>query len=188
MPPPALHANAPMPAVVAPAPHPSPRGELVARFEDGLGASTWSGDFVSFAGLSFGLRLWRVVTPFVGATLGYGRVDQRLLTRLTMGVELGHTFARRFRPHLSAAFVHQHEESIAAVAQEPLGAVFGIGQGIRHRAGVALGGGLTVRVYQSERFEFGVGPDLGAMYLTYSTGPDWYFYGGVGLTGALRLW
>ena len=36
--------------------------------------------------------------------------------------------------------------------------------------------------------QLAVGPELSAMYLTYSSGPSWYLFGGVALTGQVRLW
>jgi hypothetical protein len=152
------------------------------------GASTWRGDALGFAGFTVGLQLARVVTPYVGAALGYAVVDQRLLTRLTVGVDVGITLAGRYRPRLFAAFVHQHEESLAAVAQEPWGAVFGIGTGIRHRAGAHFGAGFDWNFYRRGTLDLSVGPELAAMALTYASGPSWYFFGGVTLGGRVHLW
>jgi hypothetical protein len=177
----------PPPALVAPAPTPA-RGALVFSLGVAGGASEWRGDGLGYGGFAVGLRLWRVVTPFVGASLGYARVDQRLLTRLTVGVDVGYTFAERYRPRVFAAFVHQHEESLAAVAEEPFGAILGIGGGIRHRAGAYFGAGFDWRFFQRGGVQLAVGPELSAMYLTYSSGPSWYLFGGVALTGQVRLW
>ncbi len=186
MPPP--HADTPPtpPAHVAPA-RPT-RGALALGLGASGGASGWSGDALGYGGFTAGLRLARVVTPFVGASLGYARVDQRLLTRLTFGVDVGVTLRERYRPRAFAAFVHQHEESMAAVAEQPGGAALGIGTGIRHRAGVYFGAGFDWRVRGGETFELWVGPELSAMYLTYSSGPSWYVTGGVTLSGTVRLW
>lgn len=134
---------------------------------------------MGYGSATVGLRLYRVVTPFVGAATGYARVDQRQLTRLTVGVGLGGMIQQRFHPRGFVAVVHQHEESLAAVAQEPFGALLGIGRGIRHRAGVLLGAGFDVVVRAERGWDTTVGPELSAMYLTYSSGPDWYFLAGV---------
>lgn len=188
MPPPhAATLDAPVAAQIAPAPAPA-RGALTFGVGVAAGASGWSGDGVGYGGLSFGLRLARVVTPYVGASLGYGRVDERLLTRLTIGVDVGVTLAARYRPHAFVAFVHQHEESLASVAEQPAGAVLGIGAGIRHRAGAHLGMGFDWRVRDGEALQLWLGPTVDATYLTYSSGPSWYFTAGVALTGTLRLW
>jgi hypothetical protein len=162
------------------------RGELHVAVDAAFGASNWQGDGLGYGGIDLGFRLFRIVTPIVGAALGYAAVDERLLTRLRVGLDIGYTFGR-VRPHLYAAFVHQHEESLAAVAQEPFGAVLGIGPGIRHRAGVNAGLGVEIRVVQRGPFELNVGPDFGFMYLTYSSGPSWYWFGGAHLSFNVRL-
>lgn len=174
-------------ALVAPAP-PAAHGALHFSLAFAGGASGWRGDGLGYGGFSVGLQLWRIVTPFVGASLGYARVDQRLLTRLTVGVDVGYTFADRYRPRLFAAFVHQHEESLASVAEQPFGAVLGIGNGIRHRAGAYFGAGFDWRFFRRGSVQLAVGPELSAMYLTYSSGPSWYLFGGISLTGQVRLW
>jgi hypothetical protein len=153
-------------------------GEIEVGANVAGGASTWSGDPVGYGGLTLGFRLFRVVTPYVGGALGYGGVDERLLTRLTFGLSVGVTIAERFRPYAFGAFVHQHEESLAAVAEQPFGAVLGIGNGIRHRAGTHFGVGFEFVLLRRPNLDFTVAPELSAMYLTYSSGPDWYFVGG----------
>jgi hypothetical protein len=162
------------------------RGEVHVAIGTAFGASSWQGDGLGYGGIDLGFRLFRLVTPIVGAALGYAGVDQRLLTRISVGLDLGWTFGR-VRPHIYGAFVHQHEESLAAVAQEPFGAVLGIGSGIRHRAGVNAGGGVEFRVVQRGPFELALGPDFGFMYLTYSSGPTWYWFGGVHVSANIRL-
>ncbi len=188
MPPPLLAPPPPRAPAALVAPATPTRGALAFGVGVSGGASAWSGDALGYGGLYVGLRLARVVTPFVGASLGYGVVDQRLLTRLTVGVDAGVTLAQRYRPHAFAAFVHQHEESLAAVAEQPAGAVLGIGVGIRHRAGAHFGAGFDWRVRDGETLQLWLGPELSATYLTYSSGPGWYFNAGVTLSGTVRLW
>src|SRR5262249_45892947 len=82
----------PPPAMVAPArnreeiaPRRPPRGEISVSYSLGGGDGDWGSDAVIFpATITLGIRLFGVLTPFVGAGLGYGVVDQRLLTRLTV--------------------------------------------------------------------------------------------------------
>ena len=177
------------PVIARDRPAPAPtlaRGELHVAFGFTGGASEWSGDPVGYAALQLGFRLFRFVTPYVGVALGYGRIDQRLLTRLSIGVDLGWTFGR-FRPHAFVAWVHQHEESLAAVAQEPAGAVFGIGLGIRHRAGVHAGVGFDVVMLRRANYDLALGPDVSFMNLTYSSGPQWYYLAAINLSGHFRL-
>jgi hypothetical protein len=158
------------------------RGELEAGSNLAGGASTWAGDAVAYAGITAGMRFFRIVSGYAGIALGYGGVDERLLTRLSFGLSVGYTFADRFRPRAYVGIVHQHEESLAAVAQQAAGAIFGIGTGIRHRAGVHFGVGFDITLYHRGNVEFAVGPDVSAMYLTYSSGPSWYVIGGATAT------
>jgi hypothetical protein len=151
-----------------------PRGEFVLGLGVTGGATNWSGDVTSYGAMTLGLRLFGVITPFAQGRLGYGTVDQRMLTFLSLGLMGGYHVTERIYPRAVLAFVHQHEESMAAVAYEPLGATLGIGVGIRHRAGVQFGLGCDFLVFRAPKFELTVGPELTGVYLTYSSGPNWY--------------
>jgi hypothetical protein len=140
----------------------------------GGGATNWRGDGVGYGGLGLGLRLFGVVTPFVDVRLGYGAVDQRLLTFLSIGVEGGYAVSDFVYPRIRAAFVHQHEESMAAVAEEPFGAVLGIGKGIRHRAGGVFGLGVDFTILRRPKLRLTAGPEVSVAVLGYSSGPSVY--------------
>jgi hypothetical protein len=163
------------------------KAEIVIALSGSLGSSDWSGDPVGYGATKLGLRLFGVITPFAQGRLGYGKVDQRLLTFLSLGLEAGFWLQDRFYPRGWLAVVHQHEESMAAVAEEPFGAVLGIGPGIRHRAGVQFGAGFDVVIDRGKSYELTVGPELTGAYLTYSSGPNWYGTAGASLGGAFRL-
>ena len=162
-----------------------PRGEFQVDVDLAGGSSNWSGDPVGYAGLKLGLRLFQVITPFAQGRVGYGAVDQRSLLFISVGVEAGYLFKDRFYPRALVGFVHQHEESIAAVADHPFTAALGIGGGIRHRAGAQMGLGLDIILRRTQRFDVTVGPELTAVYLTYSSGPSWY--GIVSAVGAMHF-
>jgi hypothetical protein len=164
------------------------RGEVEVSYGLYGGASNWIGDVATYpTALIIGFRLFGIVTPYVGGALGYGAVDQRLLTRLSIGASVGYTIAHRFRPRAFVAVVHQHEESLAAVAQQPFGAVLGIGTGIRHRAGTHFGVGFDFIAWHGAGWDVSIGPDVSAMYLTYSSGPSWYLLAGGSIAGHFRL-
>lgn len=182
----AASASAPTPTP-APAPAPAPagaptrtRGEFQIALGLAGGATDWSGDYTGYGALKLGLRLFRIAGPFVEGRLGYGIVDQRLLTLISVGIEGGAHIHDRFFPRGFVAFVHQHEESMAAVAEEPFGAVLGIGNGIRHRAGAKFGAGLDIVVHRGKTYDLTLGPEVTFAYLTYSSGPSWY-----GMVGAV---
>lgn len=162
-----------------------PRGEFLVDIGLAAGSSDWSGDPVSYGALKLGLRLFRVVTPFLQGRLGYGVIDQRSLIFLSIGVQGGFLLKERYYPRAVLAFVHQHEESVAAVADHTFEAALGIGGGIRHRAGVQMGLGLDIILRRTATYELSVGPEATAVYLTYSSGPTWY--GVIGAVGAAHF-
>jgi hypothetical protein len=174
------------PAGSAPSAKPA-KGEVLLGLGLAGGTSTWSGDPVGYYGLTIGLRLFRVVTPFAQARIGYGRIDQRLLTHLAFGVEGGGYIGERFFPRGFAAFVHQHEESMAAVAEAPFTTVLGIGPGIRHRAGAHVGVGFDIVMHRKPSYELTLGPEIAMSFLTYSSGPGWYGIAGIVGSGHFRL-
>jgi hypothetical protein len=169
---------------------PSPtrtRGELFVGLGGSAGLSDWAGDPAGYGSLGLGLRLYEIITPFVEGRVGMGRVDQRMLTFLSVGIAGTFHASKKIAPRAFVGAVHQHEESLAAVAQEPAGALLGIGGGIRHRAGVQFGVGCDFTVYDKARFILTVGPELRGAYLTYSSGPSWYGQIGAVANGHFRL-
>ncbi len=170
--------------------HPIPmrtRGELFVGLGASAGRSNWTGDPVGYGALGLGLRLYGIITPFAEVRVGAGRVDQRMLTFLSLGVAGTFPITETIAPRVLIGAVHQHEESLAAAAEEPAGVLLGIGGGIRHRAGVQFGVGCDFRVYKKSTFALTVGPELRGAYLTYSSGPSWYGQIGVAVNGHFRL-
>jgi hypothetical protein len=163
------------------------RGEFFVGLGASAGLTNWSGDPAGYGSLGIGLRIYEIITPFAEARVGYGRIDQRLLTFLSLGVMGTFHPTTKIAPRMLIGVVHQHEESIAAVAQEPAGALLGIGVGIRHRAGIQLGLGCDFTVYEKERYVITVGPELRGAYLTYSSGPSLYGQIGAVASGYFRL-
>lgn len=163
------------------------RGELFVGVGASGGLSNWSGDPAGYSALGLGLRLFGIITPFAEARVGAGRVDQRMLTFLSLGVAGTFHVSEKVAPRVFIGAAHQHEESIAVVVEQPAGALLGIGGGIRHRAGVQFGAGCDFQVYEKSKFILTVGPELRAAYLTYSSGPSWYTQVGVALNGHFQL-
>lgn len=161
------------------------RGELQARLGLSGGLSNWSGDPGGYGSLTLGMRLFGVAGPYFQGRLGYGAVDQRVLTFLSFGVEGGFAANEKLFPRAFFGFVHQHEESMAAIDNEPAGALLGIGSGIRHRAGAQLGLGLDIKILDEPKYKITIGPELWAAYLGYSSGPNWY--GQAGIVGSGHL-
>lgn len=164
-----------------------PRVELQAALGVDVGGSSWSGDALGHGTLLVGLRLFRIVGLFGMARVGYGAVDQRLLTFLTLGLQLGYLFKDAYYPYLRLGGVHQHEESLASAAQNPWGTLFGIGTGIRHRAGLVGSVGCDFVLRSGKRGALSLGPEVALSYLTYSSGPSVYGFVGAQLGGALTI-
>jgi hypothetical protein len=128
-------------------------GEIQLSAMAGGEGSAWHGDGAGFAGLRLGYRFVDVVAPYFMFRAGYANVNERVLELLQVGVQ---AWARigTARPYARFGFVHQHEESWPAVNHDVFGALFGVGDGIRHRGGFegALGVDIPFRQYKSFQF------------------------------------
>lgn len=180
----------PGPAPVPGRPRP-PRIELQAGIDLLGGGSNWRGDGVGYAGVTVALRFFRAIALYGQARLGYGGVDQRLLTPLSVGLQGGYPIVTGGRsrawPYARLGFVHQHEEPLPAVAENIGGAILGIGAGIRHRAGLQAGLGCDIVLLSGKRGELVLGPEVGLFYLGYSSGPDLYGFAGLQVGGNVTL-
>lgn len=147
---------------------------------DGSGGgqlSTWRGDVSAFGSLKLGLRFADLAGPYLLGRVGYGTVDERMLTTIQLGAQLWLKFGK-VRPYVRLGIEHSHEETLAEVRIEPGGALFGIGDGIRHRAGGELGLGFDVPFHEAKSVQWFVGGDaLASLYPDGTKGP--VLYGGV---------
>ncbi len=140
-------------------------------------ASTWRGDRSLSASLKLGLRIRKILALDALTRLGYGQVDDRMLTYLSLGGTLYGKIGRA-QPWIRAALVHQHEESRAAIAEQPVGAIFGVGDGIRHRGGGSLAIGLDLPFARVGRTEWVLGADVQGIWFPDPRGPQLYAGGG----------
>ncbi len=142
--------------------------------------SSWQGDFVGGGLLRLGYRFARVVAiDFVGWE-SMGVVDDRFDTGLTFGVT-GFIPLRYVRPSLRVFAIHQHEEGAVSVAQTPAGFVFGIGSGIRHRAGGGLTLGAEIPIGKNKEMEWIVFAQLQGIWFPDPLGPTFYYGGNFGI-------
>jgi hypothetical protein len=149
--------------------------------------STWRGDYAAFAPMRLSYRYKQLVSLDALVRVGYATVDQRMLTCFSLGGTIGKKVGPVL-PYVRLALVHQHEESRAAVADDPGGALFGVGNGIRHRGGFAAGVGVDVPVQRVPKLgEWFVGAEAGATYFPDARGPALYAGGSVWLGFALEL-
>jgi len=106
-------------------------------------ASTWRGDYAAGGTLRGGARFSRVVQIDFQVWESLATVNERADTGLSLGVT-GFLPLRGVRPYARLFAIHQHEEGLVSVAAAPAGSLFGIGSGIRHRAGGGLSLGAEV--------------------------------------------
>jgi hypothetical protein len=142
--------------------------------------SSWDGDFAGGGLLRLGYRFARVVSvDFVGWEQ-LAVVDQRMNTGLTFGVT-GFIPLKHVRPSLRIFAIHQHEEGTVSVAQTPGGFLFGIGSGIRHRAGGGLTLGAEIPFLKKNQLEWVVLAELQGIWFPDRLGPEFYYGGNVGI-------
>ena len=155
------------------APKHASAGEIQLASGPGVYASSWRGDGSFGQGLRLGYRFADLVAIDLLGRFGYGTVDERMITYVSLG---GTIYGRlgRVRPYARLAFVHQHEEPLPAVAENPFGAIFGVGDGIRHRGGFGTSLGLDVPVAKSKATELTLGFDVSGSYFPDPRGPKVY--------------
>jgi hypothetical protein len=150
--------------------------ELQLATGPGAFGSSWRGDSALAESFKLGFRFADLVTIDALTRLGYANVDERVLTYISLGSTI---YARigRVRPWARLALVHQHEEPTSAVRDDPFGAVFGVGNGIRHRGGFGSSLGVDVPVYTDKSAEFVLGAEATGTWFPDPRGPAIY-YGG----------
>lgn len=161
--------------------------ELGGDVAPSAGASTWRGDGVVGGQLRLAARLVELVAvDFVGWEM-FGSVDRRANTGLSLGVT-GFLPLRRVRPFARVFALHQHEEGIVSVEDHPAGTLFGIGAGIRHRAGggATLGVEVPMGSGRGRSWHLGGGVTT-AWFPDAALGPSAYVFGFFGVGGNLRL-
>ena len=146
--------------------------------------TTWSGDYGGGTALQLGIRANDYVGFYFLPRLGYAAVDERMTTFVSAGIKVwptGRSYA--VEPYLRLAYAHQHEETMVIVRDDPISALFGIGDGIRHRGGLegAIGAEFPLAAY--ERIGIFAALESTTTWYYDTRGPHWYF----GATGALGL-
>lgn len=140
--------------------------------------SSWRGDGAFSQALKLGLRFQEIVSVDALTRLGYANVDDRVLTYLSLGATLYGRIGIA-RPYVRAALVHQHEEPTSAVRADPGGALFGVGDGIRHRGGVGSSLGVDFIVAKGQRANLILGADANGTWFPDPRGPSVYYGGGL---------
>ncbi len=115
--------------------------------------------------------------PWIGMSFigkeQYGSIDERLMSYYSVNAVF-RTGLERFRLTGNAGFVHQHEETRAAIEDQPLASVFGVADGMRHRMATRAGGQLALPFHDHAKGDWYVGLDLDATYFAdEDRGPRW---------------
>ena len=143
--------------------------------------SSWRGDASLSQALKLGMRFEEVVAIDALTRLGYAMVDQRVLTYISLGATLYPVKLAngRARPFARLSLVHQHEEPMSALRHDPVGALFGVGDGIRHRGGFGSSLGMDVVVAKGKAADLLLGADVNGTWFPDPRGPAVYFGGGL---------
>ncbi|MFO0590540.1 MAG: hypothetical protein U0441_23565 [Polyangiaceae bacterium] len=142
--------------------------------------SEWKGDAALWGGLGMTYRFYDLVGVYALGRLGYGSVDERILTLLAIGAQIWGRIGPT-RPYLRVAFIHQHEEPVPAATLNPGGTVFGVGDGIRHRGGAEGALGLDYTFFTRDHWSAFANAETSFAGFPNSSGPGWYILGGLGL-------
>jgi hypothetical protein len=163
-----------------------PKVDIEGALGPGASASSWRGDGAVLSSMFLGLRFADLISVDALTRLGYGTVDDRMLTYLSLGVTV---FGRvwKLRPYARLSLVHQHEEPRSAIADDPSGAVFGVGNGIRHRGGFGGSLGLQIPIAQVRSTEIFTGGDVTSTYFPDPRGPSVYWGAGLWFGANFRL-
>lgn len=144
------------------------------------GAGTeWRGDGAFVTQLKLGYRFADVFGVYGDFQLGYAGVDQRVLTLFSLGVQLWGRLGFS-RPFVRLSLLHQHEESLSVVAGDFFRAIMGIGEGIRHKAGVGLGLGVDLPFYKKDKLRLFVTIEAMVKWFPGDMGPFVYMGGNLG--------
>jgi hypothetical protein len=142
-------------------------------------ASSWRGDGSVSQSLKLGLRFKEFISIDALTRLGYATVDDRVLTYLSLGSTIYARIGHVARPYVRLALVHQHEEPTSAWRNDVFGALFGVGDGIRHRGGFGSSLGCDFIVHRGPRTELVLGLDANGTWFPDPRGPNVYYGGGL---------
>ena len=160
---------------------PASAGELDMHL--GLQATTtgWPDDYGGGPTLSAGwwFRPW-VAATFVGKE-HYATVDDRFLSYFSLNVALRRELGP-VRLTGSLGVVHEHEESRAAIMEEPVASIFGVADGIRHRMASRAGFSLGLPFQTHGKGDYFVALDIdGTVFADPDRGPRWMSSAGLSI-------
>lgn len=159
---------------------PAAAGEATLDLGAAGGLSTWEGDAAGTTMLRAGYR----IEPWIGlhgeGRLGYAGVDERVLVLVGLGAQLWGTFGDA-QPFFRLTLTHQHEEPVDAIPSDLFGTLFGVGDGIRHRAGLEPAVGLDYVLWRDGALDVVASAEASLQLYPDDRGPKLYFLGGLGM-------
>jgi hypothetical protein len=124
-------------------------------------------------------RSW-IAATFVGKE-HYATVDDRMLSYFSVNAALRRELGP-LRVIGSLGIVHQHEESRAAIMEQPVQSLFGVGDGIRHRMASRAGFSLGLPFSTHSHGDYFVALDLdGTAFADTDRGPRWMASAGLSI-------
>jgi len=155
-------------------------GDFRLELSSTAAGTEWRGDVAGYGSLKLAYRFIDLIGLYVQGHEGYGRVDDRMLTLVSIGGQIWAPQLGPVRPYGRLGFLHQHEESLSVVADNFGSAIFGVGDGIRHRMGGELGLGIDVPFYErKDSVQLYVAIEASAKLFPDDLGPKVYAGGGV---------
>lgn len=154
---------------------------LVVALGANASKSTWRGDAGAQGALEIGVAPMDWLAIYFLGRLGYGVVDERLMTYISLGAKLGYELVPDVRAYTRVALAHQHEEPIQIARDDLAGAVLGTADGIRHRGGGELAVGVAFTIAETKDFDVFVAVEANGVFFPDDGGPQVY----AGLSSAL---
>ena len=122
---------------------------------------------------------WGQWSAYVLNQLGYAQVDRRVLQHLEVGAEFRMSLPWT-HPFVRLGAVHQHEITSEYLSHDKT-SLLGVGDGIRHRGGLALGVGTKIFLGRHERGDFYATLEATGDILAGAVGPKLSFGFGAAL-------
>ena len=133
----------------------------------------WTDD--SGGGPTLGVTWWFkdwLGASFVGKE-HYATVDDRYMSYFSLNAAL-RTEAGPLWLVGNAGFVHQHEQTMAAIEAQPIASAFGVADGMRHRMATRVGVQLALPFSDRAKGDWYVALDLDGTYFAEAErGPQW---------------
>ena len=124
--------------------------------------------------------------PWLGASFvgkeHYATVDDRFMSYFSLNLAARQSIDERFRFVGMLGLVHQHEESTSAIMAQPVEALFGVGDGIRHRYAARAGASLGMLLSSYKNGDCYLALDVdGTLFSDADRGPRWMASAGLSL-------